>query len=80
MKIYLSYGRLRFVLFLPYCLIFNFFAALIISSALKKAKIFISTKNVYSFLKALKKEVGNNRKLTVVRVKAVSGFELSVML
>ncbi len=80
MKILITNGRFKIKIRLPYCIVLNSFTALVISLKLKKAKIYITAKSVYSFCKKLKREIKRNKRLTVFSMNTVYGFEMYVTL
>lgn len=80
MKIRLSFGRLKLFIWCPYCLFFNHIAALIIFGVLKEKGVYIPEKNVYAFLKSLKKELKIYKRMTALRVDTAAGFALTVRL
>ena len=80
MKVRFSIGRHRFFLWLPYCLLLNRFAALIISAVLEQKGVSIRTKSIYAFIKAFKKGLKSYKKLTLLEIDTVSGFRMRVKL
>lgn len=80
MKIRLSFGRLKLFIWCPHCLFFNHIAALVIFGILKEKGVYISEKSIYTFLKSFKNELKSYKKLTVLQIDTVSGFELTVRL
>lgn len=80
MKILITNGRFKIKIRLPYYIVLNSFTALVISLKLKKAKIYITAKSVYSFCKKLKREIKRNKRLTVFSMNTVYGFEMYVTL
>lgn len=49
MKISMTNGRFKMKIRLPYCIALNYFTAFAISLKLKKTKVYITAKSVYSF-------------------------------
>lgn len=80
MKILITNGRFKIKIRLPYCIVLNSFTVFVISLKLKKAKIYITAKSVYSFCRKLKKEIKQNKKLTVFSMHTAHGFEMYVTL
>lgn len=80
MKVLITNGSFKIKIRLPYCIALNYFTALAISLKLKKAKIYITAKSVYSFCRKLKREIKRNKGLTVFSMNTVSGFEMYIAL
>lgn len=80
MKISITNGSFKIKIRLPYCIALNYFTALAISLNLKKAKIYVTVKSVYSFFRELKREIKRNKKLTVFSMNTVNGFEMYILL
>ena len=80
MKVRFSIGRHRFFLWLPYRLLLNRLAALIISEILKENGVSVSAKSVYAFIKSFRKELKSYKKLTVFEIDTAAGFKMSVKL
>ena len=80
MKISMTNGRFKMKIRLPYCIALNYFTAFAISLKLKKTKVYITAKSVYSFFRKLKREIKRNKKLTVFRMHTANGIEMYITL
>lgn len=80
MKVRFSIGRHRFFLWLPYRLLLNHLAALVISEVLKGNGVSVGAKTVYAFIKSFRKELKSYKRLTVFEIDTASGFKMSVKL